>query len=524
MSRSKSLRGGEKKTIEIDAEDEKNIRLLETMLSKLRKKKISMPEYESPLDKMNARPLPTKDNTITIQGRCPAPFKGCDAIAAQKAGKMCPDPRYAVYPYIQEEDTGALCYPNLDAAKIQREINDEKKAAARHSVMQLIKVLAAFNDGDAAPEMCDVINKMSSEGNSRKIKQLYCTNLSKNGEDLCDFDTDGKGTCSRKTVGPSLSLVLPPKPIISADASSVEDKEKKVKKFATWIRSAARIIRDILNEIKNSTEKEEYLKDVNKLQENATRMENESLKNQDLILGDAEDIMNNIVRLYEAAQVIVKNEKAAAEASAKRRAAEAAAAEAAAAEAAEAERRQASLDRRRAAAAAAAASAPASASASTGDGSSPGAAPSALPTPAAPTTGTGSFTSEFKFGKIIETFSFSTNEKKNSFDRSDYVKTLKSEAKTNSAEYIPKLRKVEKWINNNAVFKEADLIIFIESDAAAPSTGDAGAVPSAAGAIRTSTGTGGDGAGAAGDGDESDEEPDDAFTSLAEAKLPTKKD
>jgi hypothetical protein len=200
---SRSLRGGEKKNIDIDAEDETNIRMLEGMLKKLKKKKIPKPEYESPLSKMEPRAMPTAENTITIQGRCPAPFKGCDAISAQKAGKMCPDPRYAVFPYIQEEDTGALCYPNLDASKIQREINDEKKAAARHSVMQLIKVLAAFNDAEGAPEMCDVINKMNGVGNNRAIKELYCNNLKKGEDQLCNYTDD---VCKRNSVGSSLSL------------------------------------------------------------------------------------------------------------------------------------------------------------------------------------------------------------------------------------------------------------------------------------------------------------------------------
>lgn len=325
MSRSKSLRGGEKKTIEIDAEDEKNIRLLEAMLTKLRKRKISKPEYESPLDKMNARPLPTKDNTITIQGRCPAPFKGCDAVSAQKVGKMCPDPRYAVFPYIQEEDTGALCYPNLDTTKIQREINDEKKAAARHSVMQLIKVLAAFNDSDASPEMCDVINKMSGEGKNKQIKQLYCENLSKGKEPLCDY-TDSKG-CTRKSVGSSLSLGLPAKPTISADAAaSVEDKKKEVKKIVTWIRSAARVIESIVNEIKDTEEKKRGAQYVESLKTVATEMENESGSDElTKILNNAETGLNEIVETYNNAQETLRAQKAAEAAEAERiRAAESA--------------------------------------------------------------------------------------------------------------------------------------------------------------------------------------------------------
>ena len=409
MSRSKSLRGGEKKTIEIDAEDEKNIRLLESMLAKLRKKKISKPEYESPLDKMNARPKPNASNTITIQGRCPAPFKGCDAIAAQKAGKMCPDPRYAVYPYIQEEDTGALCYPNLDAAKIQREINDEKKAAARHSVMQLIKVLAAFNDADAAPEMCDVINKMNGEGKSRQIKQLYCENLSKGPNPLCEYKTDtaGKGTCSRKPSGSSLSLVLPPKPPAPPSDATLPAKKKNAEANVNWLTSAVTGIERLIAGVTDPASKsalETRLGNIRREVANITgRVASASDSEIDGLLVQLNEEMEKAKALSSEVQSTVDAEKAAA-----------AEAERVARAAAEAKRAE---DARAAAA-----------------GSS-GATPSAVPTPAparsaAPTAGEEKYETNIKSRKTrgfkdagLE-FKFDTEEKRDFFDSSVVVEPL----------------------------------------------------------------------------------------------------
>ena len=401
MSRSKSLRGGEKKTIEIDAEDEKNIRLLESMLAKLRKKKISKPEYESPLDKMNARPKPNASNTITIQGRCPAPFKGCDAIAAQKAGKMCPDPRYAVYPYIQEEDTGALCYPNLDAAKIQREINDEKKAAARHSVMQLIKVLAAFNDADAAPEMCDVINKMNGEGKSRQIKQLYCENLSKGPNPLCEYKTDtaGKGTCSRKPSGSSLSLVLPPKPPAPPSDATLPVKKETARTNIAWLESAATGIERLIASVTNLASKSALETKLGNIQrEVATitgRVASASDSEIDGLLVQLNEEIETAKALSLEVQSTVDAEKAAA---------------------AEAERvaRAASAERKRAAAA----------------GSS-GAVPTPAPArSAAPTAGEEKYETNIKSRKTrgfkdagLE-FKFDTEEKRDFFDSSVVVEPL----------------------------------------------------------------------------------------------------
>jgi hypothetical protein len=218
---SRSLRGGIK-NIEVGDDDEQAIRDLQTLLVKMKKKKIQKPEYKSPLSTMDQRPLPDENNTMKIKGKCPAPFKACDAVAAQKVGKMCPDPRFAVYPYIQEEDTGALCYPNLDAAKIQREIKDEKKAAARHSIMQLIKVLAAFNESEGSPEMCNVIDKMDgTDTKHQAIKKAYCEGLTgpNSNTSLCEFNDKAQCFPSGKPA-PSLKSAASSRSAIRSSASA----------------------------------------------------------------------------------------------------------------------------------------------------------------------------------------------------------------------------------------------------------------------------------------------------------------
>ena len=161
--------------------------------------KIMEPNWKSPLSNMKTRPMPNKYNTRQIKGKCPKPFVGCDAKKAEKEGRTCPDPRFAVFPYIQEEETGAICYPPLDSAEIAKELNEEKKALARQSVMQLIKVLAAFQNEEGTPAMCAVVDKMAN----KSLKKAYCQGLANRDLDkgtyttnLCTFD-EKKGSCSK---------------------------------------------------------------------------------------------------------------------------------------------------------------------------------------------------------------------------------------------------------------------------------------------------------------------------------------
>jgi hypothetical protein len=163
----------------------KEINELESLMKKIKKKRV---EYKSPLSSMPARAAPGPENTIQVKGSCPSPLKSCDAVSAQKAGKTCPDPRLAVYPYIQVEETGALCYPNLNTAAMQREMREEKKALARKSILDLIKVLAAIEDGDATPDMCNVVNQMTSK--PQELRQAYCKSLKHGEVSMCKFDND----------------------------------------------------------------------------------------------------------------------------------------------------------------------------------------------------------------------------------------------------------------------------------------------------------------------------------------------
>jgi len=187
------LRGGENNVIQLKLGDDfspSEFDDLKRYLKDRRNKPIAEPNWQAPLDKMVDRPMPDENNTIQIKGKCPRPFVGCDAISAEKQGKTCPDPRFAVFPYIQEMATGAICYPPLNAAEMARELNEEKKALARQSVMQLIKVLAAFDTEEGTPAMCNIVNKMKNNS----VKKAYCEGLvrkNKEGGDpinLCAYE------------------------------------------------------------------------------------------------------------------------------------------------------------------------------------------------------------------------------------------------------------------------------------------------------------------------------------------------
>jgi hypothetical protein len=138
-------------------------------------------DYESPISKMKERAFPDANNTIDTE-RCPAPLRAC----IPKDGFLCPPPYYANYPYIREKKTGALCYPNLNTAAMQNELREEKKARARKAIVDLIKVLAAIEDDDATPAMCNVVNNMSSK--PPQLRQAYCESLTNKTGKVCQYD------------------------------------------------------------------------------------------------------------------------------------------------------------------------------------------------------------------------------------------------------------------------------------------------------------------------------------------------
>lgn len=184
--------------VSLTAEETRDLR---NLWKKIKRQQL---KYESPLSNMPNRAPPSASNIIKVKGGCPPPLKACDAEAAQREGKTCPDPRLAVYPYIQVEETGALCYPNLNTAAMQREMREEKKALARKSILDLIKVLAAIEDGDATPDMCNVVNQMT--GKPAALKQAYCDNLLHQGTKMCSFQNN---TCVWSGAQPSGRLAEP---------------------------------------------------------------------------------------------------------------------------------------------------------------------------------------------------------------------------------------------------------------------------------------------------------------------------
>ena len=168
-----------------DAEEKKHWQKVFRLINK---GKIKSPEYDEPLDKMPERAMPEEGkNIIKVKGSCPPPLKACDARAAQKAGRSCPDPRYAAYPYIQVKETGALCYPNLNTSSMIREMQENKKALARKSILDLIKVLAAIEDNSGTPGMCNVIHTMNAK--PKGVRKAYCTNLKDSSDNLvCNWN------------------------------------------------------------------------------------------------------------------------------------------------------------------------------------------------------------------------------------------------------------------------------------------------------------------------------------------------
>ena len=172
----KSVKGGgitydpRKGKITIDGEDYKNlVRQIE------KKERI---KYRAPLSSMPPRePLDVTKNAIEIDGKCSdmGPYVACNAQKAQEAGLMCPNPQYALFPYTIEKKTGSLCYPKMNFNKVHQDEKMRQRAKARQAILQLIKVLAAFNDEDGTPEMCDVINKMTKQ--PPQVRQAYCDGL-----------------------------------------------------------------------------------------------------------------------------------------------------------------------------------------------------------------------------------------------------------------------------------------------------------------------------------------------------------
>ena len=196
-----SLKGGlklQETGVEFDNEKEKKHWV--KLFKMIEKGKIEGPDYDYPLDKMPERAMPKSgENIISVKGSCPPPLRACDAKAAQKAGKTCPDPRYAAYPYIQVEETGALCYPNFNNASLQREMQQDKKAMARKSILDLIKVLAAIEDDSGTPGMCNVINSMNSK--PAMVREAYCKSLKSGGEGGQEVCSWADSTCSPKSGG-----------------------------------------------------------------------------------------------------------------------------------------------------------------------------------------------------------------------------------------------------------------------------------------------------------------------------------
>lgn len=182
--------GGGAKIVEdgIQFDDAEEKRHWQKVFRLINKGRIKSPEYDEPLDKMPERAMPEEGkNIIKVKGSCPPPLKACDARAAQKAGRSCPDPRYAAYPYIQVKETGALCYPNLNTSAMIRELQEDKKALARKSILDLIKVLAAIEDNSGTPGMCNVINTMNAK--PKGVREAYCTNLKDSSDNLvCNWN------------------------------------------------------------------------------------------------------------------------------------------------------------------------------------------------------------------------------------------------------------------------------------------------------------------------------------------------
>ena len=172
----KSVKGGgitydpRKGKITIDGDDYKN---LVQQIEKKRRIK-----FQAPLSAQPPRePLDAKSNVIEIDGKCSdmGPYVACNGQKAQEAGFSCPNPQYALFPYTIEKKTGSLCYPKMNFNKVHQDEKKRQRAKARQAILQLIKVLAAFNDEEGTPEMCDVINKMTKQ--PPEVRKAYCEGL-----------------------------------------------------------------------------------------------------------------------------------------------------------------------------------------------------------------------------------------------------------------------------------------------------------------------------------------------------------
>jgi hypothetical protein len=187
-SLSGGLRIGES-GLEFDDEAErKHWKKLFKMIEKGKTKK-DVPDYKYPISNMPERASPeVGKNIITVPERCPPPLVGCDAKKALQKGQLCPSPEYLAYPYIQVKKTGELCYANVNQAALNREMQADKKALARKSILDLIKVLAAIEDDNGTPGMCNTINSMNAKPPG--VREAYCRGLKKGNEQLCTFEND----------------------------------------------------------------------------------------------------------------------------------------------------------------------------------------------------------------------------------------------------------------------------------------------------------------------------------------------